>query len=71
MNLVVDNAYVVCDNVFIERGMTMDSRTIGQLIGGFAVKAAAVGFAIFVASTVGGYVYHVFTAVDAAMNVVR
>lgn len=71
LNLVVDSAYGVCDNVFIERGMTMDSRTIGQLIGGFAVKAIAIGFALYVALTVGGYVYHVFTAVNVAMNVVK
>lgn len=49
----------------------MDSRTIGQLIGGFAVKAIAIGFALYVALTVGGYVYHVFTAVNVAMNVVK
>lgn len=54
----------------IERGYEMDSRTIGQLIGGFAVKAIAVGLAIYVATTVGGYVYHVFTAVNVAMNTV-
>jgi hypothetical protein len=49
----------------------MDSRTIGQLIGGFAVKAIAAGFAIYVAVTAWSYVSHVFATVDAAMNVVR
>jgi hypothetical protein len=71
LKLLVDSAYDVCDNVFIERGFEMDSNTIAKLIGGFAVKAVAAGFAIYVAVTVGEYVHHVFTAVNVAMNVVK
>jgi hypothetical protein len=49
----------------------MDNRTLGFLLTGFAVRAAAAAAAIYVAVTVGQYVYHVFTAVDTALNVVR
>jgi ABC-type phosphate transport system permease subunit len=45
----------------------MDSRTIGTLIGGFAVKAAAAAFAIYVAYSVAVYVHDVFTKVQTAL----
>jgi hypothetical protein len=47
----------------------MDSRTIGQLISGFAVKAIAAGLAIYVAVTVAHYVTHVFSAVNNGLAV--
>jgi hypothetical protein len=43
----------------------MDSRTIGTLISGFAVKAIGAGLAIYVAAQVYGYVSHVFGAAGA------
>lgn len=49
----------------------MDNRTIGMLFTGFAVKAAAAAAAIYVAVTVGEYVHHVFTAVNAGLAVVQ
>ena len=43
----------------------MDSRTIGQLISGFAIKAIGAGLALYVAAQVYGYVSHVFGAASA------
>jgi hypothetical protein len=40
----------------------MESRIIGQLISGFAVKAIGAGLALYVAAQVYGYVSHVFAA---------
>lgn len=45
----------------------MDSRIIGQLLSGFAVKAAGAALAIYVAVQVADYVTHVFSAVNAGM----
>jgi hypothetical protein len=47
----------------------MDSRTIGQLISGFAVKAMAAALALYVASEVAAYVTHVFGAVNSGLSV--
>lgn len=53
---------------FIERGLEMDSRDIGLLIGGFAVKAMGAALAIYVAISVGEYIINVFSVVNTAMN---
>jgi hypothetical protein len=47
----------------------MDNRTLGLLISGLAVRAAAAAAAIYVALLVGHYVTHVFTAVNHSLVV--
>jgi hypothetical protein len=42
-----------------------------MLFTGFAVRIAAAAAAIYVAVLVGGYVHHVFTAVNNGMSVVK
>jgi hypothetical protein len=43
----------------------MESRIIGQLLAGFAVKAAGAALALYIAAQVYGYVTHVFGAASA------
>lgn len=43
----------------------MESRIIGQLLAGFAVKLAGAALALYVAAQVYGYVTHVFSATSA------
>lgn len=47
----------------------MESRIIGQLLAGFAVKLAGAALAIYVACEVGAYVTHVFSAVNSGLSV--
>ena len=47
----------------------MESRIIGQLLSGFAVRLAGAALAIYVACEVGGYVAHVFGAVNNGLSV--
>jgi len=46
----------------------MESRIIGQLLTGFAVKLAGAALALYVAAQVAGYVHHVFAAGSALSN---
>jgi hypothetical protein len=43
----------------------MESRIIGQLLTGFAVRLAGAALALYVAAQVAGYVTHVFGAASA------